>query len=99
MIVGSFHLGTKHNIVSDKALPQLTVRNANLKTSKLLLDGIKRIAINRGRVAGLPDDKLPELIIGNESVPPTNNDAKLAQCLRAVWQQGMGKDRVLSDVI
>ncbi|MFT5573966.1 MAG: amidohydrolase [Cryomorphaceae bacterium] len=94
--VGSFHSGTKHNIISDKAVLQLTVRNTNLKTRKLLLDGIKRIAVNMGRVAGLPDDKLPQVIIGNESVPPTNNDAKLAQRLRAVWQKGMGKDRVLS---
>ena len=94
--VGSFHSGTKHNIISDKAVLQLTVRNTNLKTRKILLDGITRIATQMGRVAGLPEDKLPEVIIGTESVPPTNNDAKLAQRLRAVWQTGMGKDNVLS---
>lgn len=94
--VGSFHSGTKHNIISDKAVLQLTVRNTNLQTRKLLLDGIKRIAINMGKVAGLPEDKLPEVVVGNESVPPTNNDAKLAQRLRAVWLEGLGKERVLS---
>ena len=94
--VGSFHSGTKHNIISDKAVLQLTVRNTSLETRKTLLDGIKRIAENMGRVAGLPDDKLPEVVVLEESVPPTINDAKLAQRLRAVWVDEMGKD-ILSE--
>lgn len=89
--VGSFHSGTKHNIISDRAVLQLTVRNTSLETRKILLDGIKRIAENMGRVAGLAEDKLPEVTISNESVPPTINDAKLAQRLRAVWVNKMGK--------
>ncbi|MEM7358415.1 MAG: amidohydrolase [Pseudomonadota bacterium] len=89
--VGSFHSGTKHNIISDRAVLQLTVRNTSLETRKTLLDGIKRIAENMGRVAGLPEDKLPEVTVSNESVPPTINDAKLAQRLRALWVDNMGK--------
>ncbi|MFT7686613.1 MAG: amidohydrolase [Candidatus Azotimanducaceae bacterium] len=89
--VGSFHSGTKHNIISDRATLQLTVRNTSLETRKILLDGIKRIAENMGRVAGMSEGKLPEVIISNESVPPTINDAKLAQRLRAVWVSKMGK--------
>ena len=94
--VGSFHSGTKHNIISDKAVLQLTVRNTSLETRKTLLDGIKRIAENMGRVAGLPDDKLPEVVVSEESVPPTINDAKLAQRLRAVWVDKMGES-ILSE--
>ncbi len=94
--VGSFHSGTKHNIISDKAVLQLTVRNTSLETRKTLLDGIKRIAENMGRVAGLPDDKLPEVVVSEESVPPTINDAPLAQRLRAVWSDKMGKE-ILSE--
>ncbi|MFT4636658.1 MAG: amidohydrolase [Arenicella sp.] len=89
--VGSFHSGTKHNIISDKAILQLTVRNTSLETRKTLLDGIKRIAENMGRVAGLPSDKLPEVVVSGESVPPTINDTKLAQRLRALWIERMGK--------
>ncbi|NND82995.1 MAG: amidohydrolase [Gammaproteobacteria bacterium] len=94
--VGSFHSGTKHNIISDRAVLQLTVRNTSEKTRQTLLDGIKRIATNMGRVAGLPEDKLPEVIVSNESVPPTVNDTKLAQRLRAVWQEQMGKDALVT---
>jgi len=90
--VGSFHAGTKHNIISDHAILQLTVRNTSQETRKTLLDGIERIAKNMGRVAGLPEDMLPEVTVSNESVPPTINDAELAQRLRSVWVDKMGKD-------
>lgn len=90
--VGSFHSGTKHNIISDEARLQLTVRNDNLQTRQVLLDGIKRIAENMGRVAGLPEDLLPEVIVSDESVPPTINDTKLTQRLKAVWSKELGED-------
>ncbi len=93
--VGSFHSGTKHNIISDRAHLQLTVRNTNEHTRQVLLDGIKRIAENMGRVAGLPDDKLPEVIISNESVPPTVNDAFLVSRLRGAWLEAMGEEAVV----
>jgi len=95
--VGSFHSGTKHNIISDEAHLQLTVRNTSEATRKLLLDGIKRIAVNMGRVAGLPENKLPEVIISDESVPPTINNAALAHRLKKVWVEHMGKNRVVSE--
>ncbi|MEM7475054.1 MAG: amidohydrolase [Planctomycetota bacterium] len=94
--VGSFHSGTKHNIISDRAVLQLTVRNTSLETRKLLLDGIKRIAENLGRAAGLPEDKLPEVIY-SESTPPTINDGKLARKLRETWAQKMGATIMMDD--
>jgi hippurate hydrolase len=93
--VGSFHSGTKHNIISDRAVLQLTVRNTSLETRKILLDGIVRIAENMGRVAGLPEDKLPEVTISKESVPPTINDAPLARRLKGAWVKQMGDDAVV----
>ena len=93
--VGSFHSGTKHNIISDRAHLQLTVRNTSEETRTILLDGIKRIAENMGRVAGLPEDKLPEVIVSDESVPPTINDADLARRLKGVWREQMGEERVV----
>lgn len=93
--VGSFHGGTKHNIISDRVHLQLTVRNTNLKTRKILLDGIKRIAENLGRAAGLPEDKLPEVIVSEEGVPPTVNNPELARRLRAVWKAKMGDEWVV----
>lgn len=93
--VGSFHSGTKHNIISDEAHLQLTVRNTSEETRNILLSGIKRIAENMGRVAGLPEDKLPEVIVSEESVPPTTNNAELTRRLKIAWQDSMGDDAVV----
>jgi hippurate hydrolase len=93
--VGSFHSGTKHNIISDEAHLQLTVRNTSEETRNTLLNGIKRIAENMGRVAGLPEDKLPEVIVSEESVPPTRNNAELARRLKVAWADAMGDDAVV----
>lgn len=95
--VGSFHSGTKHNIISDRAVLQLTVRNTSLETRAILLDGIKRIAENMGRVAGLPEDKLPEVIVSEESVPPTINDPALARRLKTAWVAKMGEAAVIDN--
>lgn len=93
--VGSFHSGTKHNIISDEAHLQLTVRNTSEETRNILLNGIKRIAENMGRVAGLPEDRLPEVIVSDESVPPTRNNAELARRLKVAWADSMGDDAVV----
>ncbi len=93
--VGSFHSGTKHNIISDRAHLQLTVRNTSEETRQILLEGIERIAVNLGRAAGLPEDKLPEVIVSQESVPPTTNDAQLARRLRSAWSAELGSGRVV----
>lgn len=94
--VGSFHSGTKHNIISDRAHLQLTVRNTNLDTRDALLAGIERIARNLGRAAGLPEDKLPEVIVSDESTPPTVNNTQMVRRLKQVWQQQLGDNKVVS---
>lgn len=90
--VGAFHAGSKHNIISDRAHLQLTVRHDDPENRELLLDGIRRVAENMGRVAGLPDDMLPEVLVSeSESVPPTINDTPLTRELREVWSGHFGE--------
>ncbi len=90
--VGSFHSGTKHNIISDQAKLQLTVRSETPESRALLLDGIRRVAENLGRAAGLPNKLLPEVFISEESVPPTWNDPEFTSKLTSVWSDRFGKD-------
>ncbi|MFL9840932.1 amidohydrolase [Sphingomonas sp. ST-64] len=90
--VGSFHSGFKHNIISDKAELQLTVRSDDEETRKTLLDGIKRIATNVGRMNGLPDDKLPQVRVGFESTPVTRNDPALTGRVRSAFTTAFGAD-------
>lgn len=95
--VGAFNAGSKHNIISDRAHLQLTVRNDNPETRRILLEGIERVAVNMGRVAGLPDDLLPEVIVSEESVPPTMNDVAMTTRLRGVWGAHFGEEVFYSE--
>ena len=89
--VGSFHSGTKHNIISDAAKLQITVRSESPEDRQLLLDGIKRVATNMGRVAGLPEEMLPEVIVSEqEGTPPTINDTAFAREIRNGWREYFG---------
>lgn len=90
--VGAFHAGTKHNIISDRAELQLTVRNDDPEVRDQLLAGIRRVAENMGRVAGLPENNLPQVIVSDESVPVTANDLALTERLRGTWQQRFGEE-------
>ncbi len=95
--VGSFHAGSKHNIISDEARLQLTVRNTNPETRELLLNGIRRIAENMGRAAGLPEHLLPEVSVLEEWTPPLINDAPLARRLKAAWGDLMGESTIVDE--
>jgi hippurate hydrolase len=94
--VGAFHSGSKHNIISDRAELQLTVRSDDEAVRKTLLDGIKRIAINVGRMNGLPENKLPEVKLSTEATPVTINDPKLTERLRGTFKKAFGEAAVLS---
>ena len=93
--VGSFHSGTKHNIISERAHLQLTVRSLNPQVREQLLSAIKRVAIGTAKTAGLSDDKMPEVIVSPEAYPPTFNDKNLAQRLKGVIVKKMGEDALI----
>jgi len=93
--VGSFHAGTKHNIISDRAHLQLTVRSLTPEVREQLLSAIKRIAIGTARTAGIPEDKLPEVNVSEFSFPPTFNDKALAQRVKKVLSNKMGHSTLI----
>ncbi|HEY4490998.1 MAG TPA: amidohydrolase, partial [Acidobacteriota bacterium] len=53
--VGSIHSGTKHNIISDEAKLQLTVRSYKKEVRELLLSAIQRITKGIAKTAGAPE--------------------------------------------
>ncbi len=94
--VGSIHGGTKHNIIPDGVHLQLTVRSYKPEVRKLLLESIRRIAVETGRAAGFPEDLLPVVTIQEEEfTPSTYNDPKLAERMAAVFERVLGPDRVV----
>ena len=91
--VGAFHAGSKHNIISDRAELQVTVRANDEETRAQLIAAIRRVAEGIGRANGLPDDKLPEVRVP-EGTPTTINDAALARRLNARFARTFGPDAV-----
>jgi amidohydrolase len=92
--VGSFHAGSKSNIISDEAKLALTVRSYTPETRKLLLDGIRRIARGEAIAAGLPDDRMPVVTIEQPSADATFNTEKLSDHLLQLFGTHFGAGRV-----
>ena len=93
--VGSFQAGAKHNIISDEARLQLTVRSYTPAVRKLLLDGIKRIARGEAIAAGMPEDRMPVVTVRDELyTPSTFNTEKLSNHTLALLATHFGAGRV-----
>jgi len=91
--VGSIHAGYKHNIISNEAKLQITVRSYSDETRKILLDGIRRVTINTCRALGAerdPDVSLRE----SEFTPSTYNDPALSEAAAHVFGQVIGDENV-----
>ncbi len=92
--VGSFHGGTKHNIISDEARLQLTVRSFSPETRRMLLDGIARIARGEAIAAGMPDDRMPVVTVDeSQYTPSTFNSPEFTSAMGGVLQQHFGAER------
>ena len=94
--VGSFHAGAKHNIISDEAKLQLTVRSYSDEVRDHLLDGIARIAKGEAIAAGMPDDKMPVVTVQkDEYTPATFNTPEFTEEMAAYLKTSFGNDRVV----
>lgn len=92
--VGAFHSGTKHNIISEFADLQVTVRANSRDVRDKLIASIERVAVGIGRAHGLPEDKLP-IVKVTESTPVTVNDAALARRLNGAIANALGAEVVV----
>jgi hippurate hydrolase len=92
--VGSFHSGTKSNIISEEAKLALTVRSYTPETRKLLLDGIRRIVRGEAIAAGMPENRMPVVEIEQPSADATYNTPQLSAHLRELFTAHFGAGRV-----
>ncbi len=93
--VGSIHGGSKRNIIPDEVKLQLTTRYFTDHSRQVILDGLRNMAAGLALSAGLPPDRAPIISINEaESAPPTYNDPKLANRVRAALARSLGPDKV-----
>ena len=93
--VGSIHGGTKHNIIPDDVKMQLTVRTYKSDVRERVLAAIEQIAKGCAMAAGLPNDRMPEVLVRkDEFTPATYNNPDLTKRLVGVWKQSLGENNV-----
>jgi hippurate hydrolase len=93
--VGSFHAGTKHNIIPDEAHLQLTVRTMSPEQREKVLAAITRITNGIAAAAGIPADRAPLIEVLADHVPATINDPQLTRRVAASLERALGKENVL----
>jgi amidohydrolase len=92
--VGSFHAGTKHNIIPDEAHLQLTVRTMTPAQREKVLAAIKRITNGIAEAAGIPPERAPIIEVATDNVPATINDPALTERVALALGKSLGKENV-----
>ena len=93
--VGSIHGGTKHNIISDEAKMQLSVRTYKSEVRDRVLAAIDRIAKGVASAGGVPPDRAPIVTVDKERYTfATYNNPELTKRLVEVWKKVLGPDSV-----
>jgi hippurate hydrolase len=92
--VGAFNAGTKHNIISDEAHLQITVRSYSDEVRERLISGIERIARGQAIAAGLPEELMPVMEVEETYTPALYNDPALSDQAGAVLTARFGEDAV-----
>lgn len=93
--VGSFHSGTRHNIISDEARLQLTVRSYSDETRERLLDGIRRVARGEAIASGIAEDQVPVVTVKEPHTRATWNTPEFTEQAVADLKARLGDDMVV----
>ncbi|MCB0632864.1 MAG: amidohydrolase [Saprospiraceae bacterium] len=94
--VGVFQSGTAYNIIPDGAKLELTVRTYSEETRQYVHKRIKEICRGVAMGAGLPEDKMPEVIIPDVFTPANYNDPELMDDLVTSAQKAIGEAAVVA---
>jgi amidohydrolase len=94
--VGSFHGGTKRNVIPDQVQLLLTVRTFKPEVRKRVLASIERVARGVALAAGIPEDRAPIVeVVEAEGSAATYNDPVLTERLATALKRDMGEKNVI----
>jgi hippurate hydrolase len=94
--VGDIHGGTKRNIIPDEVKLEFTVRTFSEKSRKVVLDGLRQMALGVATSAGLPQEKMPTVtVVESESTPVEYNDPAMTARVKAMLVKTLGAENVV----
>lgn len=94
--VGSIQGGTKSNIIPDEVRLQVTVRSFQVATRQNLLRAIKRIVRAQAESAGMPEDRMPEVLVSEDQTAALYNDPALCAQVRRALEAKLGAANVIT---
>ncbi|MGB0541296.1 MAG: amidohydrolase [Hyphomicrobiales bacterium] len=92
--VGSIHGGLKHNIISEEVRLQLTLRSYSDEVREKTIDEIKKIVKGLGIAAGLPESKMPKVMLKDEYTPALYNDPEFSRKVLNFISKEIGDENV-----
>ena len=92
--VGAIKGGTKHNIIPDQVTLQLTIRTYKEEIRQLVHKRIEEISRGIAIAAGLPDDKMPKIIVPKDFTPANYNKPELVDKIVAAAGKSIGANNV-----
>lgn len=93
--VGAIKGGTKHNIIPDEVTLQLTIRTFEEDVRLLVHKRIEEIARGVAIAAGLPEEKMPEVVFTEAYTPANYNDPVLVDAIRKSASKIMSPNKIL----
>lgn len=93
--VGSIHGGTKHNIIPDEVVMQLTVRSYTDEVREKTMKAIERIVKGTAQAAGVPEDRAPIVTLKDEFTPATYNTPELVERVVGVLRRTVSETNVV----
>ncbi|MFA6219833.1 MAG: amidohydrolase [Erythrobacter sp.] len=94
--VGSFHAGSRYNIIPDSAHLQLTVRSFTDEQRARLIEGIKRTVAGEALASGVPAELMPEVSFGEGFTPSLINEPDFTARVVGPLVERFGAERVVS---
>ncbi|MBN9687583.1 MULTISPECIES: amidohydrolase [unclassified Corallococcus] len=94
--VGSFHAGTRANVIPDEAVLELTVRTEDDAVQARVLAAIERIAKGEAAASGAP--RPPQMEVLNRG-PVNRNDPELLRRVRDAHAEWFGRDALVPGVL
>lgn len=92
--VGSIHGGLKHNIISEEVRLQLTLRSYSDEVREKTIEEIKKIVKGLGIAAGLPESKMPKVMLKDEYTPALYNDPEFSRKVLNFISKEIGDENV-----
>jgi hippurate hydrolase len=93
LTIGTFHAGTKNNIIPDDAVLGISMRAYSEEVRQKLLEGVKRTANGVATAYGVSADRMPEVTV-EETTVPTINDVALTERVRKSTERALGSGNV-----